>query len=292
MLKKHDILNSARIKQQKIKLLKRRVLIGFSFLIVLIIALSFLSKNKNLTIRGILVEGNHVIETQSIIDRALAPMEGNYLHLFSRANAALYPNKKIRNDLLVNFKRISSVDISLVNSKTMLIKVAERNPEYLWCGIGAPTTDELSFRNKCYFLDDAGYVFSEAPYFSGDIYFKFYGWPQGSPPEDFSGNHFLPADDFKKLIYLKNSLVNLDLKPDVFNVSAEGDYEIYLEDPTGKSDAHPKIIFNEGNDFEKIVNNLSSALNSEPLVTEFKDKFASLLYLDLRYDNKVYFKFK
>lgn len=292
MQSKRDILNSARIKQQRRKLLKKRMMLGFVFFIILIVALSFLSKNRNLTIHDIRVEGNHVVETQSIIDVAEARMAGNYLHLFSRANAALYPNTRMKNDLFADFSRISAVDISLVNLKTLSIKITERKPEYLWCGIDIPATDAASFQNTCYFLDDAGYIFDQAPYFSGNIYFKFYGWPHGSPPDDFSGNHFLPADDFEKLVYVKNSLANLNLKPDMFKVSADGDYEIYLEDPTGKSDARPKIVFNKGNDFEKIINNLSSALNSEPLQTDFKNKFVSLLYIDLRYDNKVYYKFK
>ncbi len=292
MKSKHDVLNRARIKQQRIKLLKKRILFGFVFFIILITALSFLSKNRNLTIHTITVEGNHVVETQSIIDTVNARMAGNYLHLFSRSNAALYPNRKIRNELLADFKRLSSVDISLVNLKTIVIKVTERSPAYLWCGLDVPSTDEQSFKNKCYFLDESGYMFDEAPYFSGNIYFKFYGWPQGSPPDDFSGNTFLPANDFAKLIYFKNSLVNLKLIPDMFLVNSDGDYEIYLEDGAGASNAHPKIIFNKGNDFQKIINNLSSALNSAPLVTDFKNKFSSLLYLDLRYDNKVYFKFK
>lgn len=292
MLKKHDILNSARIKQQKREILKKRIALGFVFSVILVTALSFLSKNKNLVIHDIRVEGNRVVETQTIADAVNAIMAGNYLHLFSRANAALYPNKKIRDDLLLNFKRISSADISLLNVTTLLIKVTERKPEYLWCGIDISTAGEQSFKDKCYFLDDTGYIFGEAPYFSGNIYFKFYGWPQGFPLEDFLGNHFLPPDDFEKLIYLKDSLVGLGLKPDMFNVTPDGSYEIYVEDPTGKSDAHPKIIFSRGNDFEKIVNNLSSALNSESLAADFKDKFSSLLYIDLRYDNKVYYKFK
>ncbi len=125
MKSKHDILNSARIKQQKRKLLKKRIALGFVFSLILVTALSFLSRNKNLVIHDIRVEGNHVVETQSIADAANARMAGNYLHLFSRANAAVYPNKKIRDDLLLNFKRISSADISLLNVTTLLIKVVQ-----------------------------------------------------------------------------------------------------------------------------------------------------------------------
>ena len=44
-------------------------------------------------------------------------------------------------------------------------------------------------------------------------------------------------------------------------------------------------------DFEKLAENLQAALMTEPLQSDFKNKFSSLLYIDLRFGNKVYYKF-
>ena len=54
----------------------------------------------------------------------------------------------------------------------------------------------------------------------------------------------------------------------------------------------PEIIFKADSDFNQIIENLQSVLTTEPLQTEFKTKYSSLLYIDLRFGNKVYYKFK
>jgi hypothetical protein len=54
----------------------------------------------------------------------------------------------------------------------------------------------------------------------------------------------------------------------------------------------PEIIFKIDSDFQKIAENLQAAITTEPLQTDFKNKYSSLLYIDLRFGNKVYYKFR
>jgi hypothetical protein len=54
----------------------------------------------------------------------------------------------------------------------------------------------------------------------------------------------------------------------------------------------PKIIFKIDSDYQKIAENLQAALSTEPLHSDLQKKLALLLYLDLRFGNKVYYKFK
>jgi len=42
---------------------------------------------------------------------------------------------------------------------------------------------------------------------------------------------------------------------------------------------------------QNIKENLDTALNTEPLKSDFKKKYSSLEYIDLRFGNKVYSKF-
>ena len=69
-------------------------------------------------------------------------------------------------------------------------------------------------------------------------------------------------------------------------IGDNGDYKFSLEGTDGK------IIFKKENDSAKLVENLSLAVGAEPLRTDLAQKLKSLLYIDLRFDNKVYFKFQ
>jgi len=69
----------------------------------------------------------------------------------------------------------------------------------------------------------------------------------------------------------------------------DGDIEIYLKPVDSLN--FPKIILKSTSDFNKVVENLQSVLTTEPFQSDFKNKYSSLLYIDLRFGNKVYYKF-
>src|SRR3989338_931762 len=161
----------------------------------------------------------------------------------------------------LNIKSVD-IDVSTLNNTVLKVTVFEREAKYLWC-----ETEE-----KCYFMDGDGFIFDEAPYFSGEVYFRFYGSSNG---------------DFVKLFPFKKIIEDMGLKPIGLSILENSNVEMFL---SGKS--KPKIIFNATSDFQKIAENLQAALATEPLRSDFKNKYSSLLYLDLRYGNKVYFKFK
>ena len=143
----------------------------------------------------------------------------------------------------------------------------------------------LTTNNQCYFLDEDGYIIDEAPYFSGEVYFKFYGSSEGL------GSYF-SKENFKQLILFKDILISFGLKPVAFYLTNNGDAEVFLSKGTSHAlTTGPKIIFKQNADFQNIAENLEAALNTEPLKSKFKNKYSSLLYIDLRFGNKVYDKF-
>ena len=151
------------------------------------------------------------------------------------------------------------------------MSLTERQPKYTWCG----ETISYGKDQKCNFLDEAGFIFDEAPYFSGEVYFKFYG--------------ALPKD-FAKFISFKQTLETMGLKPVALYVESDEDMRIFLSTKSSTS-MGPEIIFNSSYDLEKTTENLQTALTTEPLQSNFRNKFSSLLYIDLRYGNKVVYKF-
>ena len=185
------------------------------------------------------------------------------------------------------FKRLKDINITSKDGKILEISVSERIPEYIWCGEGLPETG--ADIETCYFLDNTGFIFDEAPYFSGEVYFKFFG--KVTTENDISSGVYFSETNFHKFISFKKLLEDMKLKPVALYIMDNGEVKVYLSDlsplPMG-----PEIIFKVDFDFQKIAENLQAALTTEPLQTDFKNKYSSLLYIDLRYGNKVYYKFR
>ena len=192
-----------------------------------------------------------------------------------------------------------SINLSIKTNKTLEVSVTERKALYTWCGATPPTVANAS-NQKCYFVDENGYIFDVAPYFSGEIYFKFYGplaqtglpdtLTQNEADMDPSGFYF-SKQYFKQLASFKDILVGLGLKPVSLYVTGNGDAQVFLSSGTSLADG-PKIMLRLiADNFQSVAENLETALTTEPLQSEFANKYSSLQYIDLRFGNKVYYKF-
>ena len=255
--------------------------LSFLFLLVLT-GLSFLSKWEKLNIDNIEVTGNKIIETKMIEEIAKEKISGSYFGIFPKTNFLLYPKRKIAKELEDKFKRLKDISLNVRNLKILEIALSEREGLYTYCGAVFPEPDN---GNKCYFLDNEGYIFDEAPSFSEGIYLKFYGRIDKENP---AGSYFFQSL-FKKLIFFKETLEKMDIKPVVFYLEEGGDIKVFL---ASSSQTGPELIFKKDSDFEKVLENLQSVLSTEPLQAKWKSKYSSLLYIDLRFGNKVYYKFK
>jgi hypothetical protein len=292
-MKNSSVLNSPRLlelKRKKNKILRKKILIYLCIFVAIIIGLSFLSKWQKLNIIDIQISGNKVIETNLIEEIAKEKIAGDYLYFFPKTNFLLYPRAQIEESLALKFKRLTDISVKVINPQKLEISVSERIPLYTYCGLTPPdTSDEKAVHEqKCYFLDKEGYIFDEAPYFSGEVYLKLYGAVSGDG-ENPSGSYFLQTN-FSKLITLKDNLDKIKIKPSAFFIEDNGDMTILLS--PGASGKGPKILFKADADFEKIVENLQTVLTTEPLQSDFKSKYSSLEKIDLRFGNKVIYKFR
>ncbi len=264
-------------KRQTFK--KRALILGFLFLFLLFLITIF-SRWQGINISEVAVSGNKIVETESILYLAKADLAGRYFWLFPKSNSFIYPEKKIKKELLQNFQRLSEVNLNIKNEKTLEITVQEREAKYLWCGDKIPEVADESDQ-KCYFADTDGYIFDNAPYFSGSVYFKFYGDVNGAGnPTGF----YFEQEFFQKVISFKDNLEKMNLKPVSFEVK---DRDFYFDLSSGGV-----IIFKKDADYEKLAENLQAAISTEPLKSDFAKKSALLLYIDLRFGNKVYYKFQ
>lgn len=284
---RRDVLNSPRLRELKKK--KTRGTRNKSFVVFLCIIamyglLGAVSRAERINIQNINISGNQTVGTSLIENTIRKEISGNYLLVFPKTNFLFYPKNKIIKALQKDFSRLENIHVSLNDIHTLYITVTERSGEYIWCGEDLPKEGVGPLDVQCFFVDSKGFIFDEAPYFSGDVYFRFFGSVSG----DVLGAEYFP-DIFAKLISFKDNIANMGLAPTHLFVKPDGDIEVYL---SSSGMVPPKILLNVDLDFEKATENLQTALATDPLESELKQKYSLLEYIDLRFGNKVYYRFK
>lgn len=259
------------LKKKRRMIVLSKILLSVFLLSIIFASLAYISRTPFLNIKDTEIIGSKIIDNQKVQEIVQKDIAGNYLWFFPKTNILLYPKNEIRYELKETFKRLKDVTFAISSDKTLQVSLLEREPKYIWCG----ETIDLTKEEKCNFLDETGFTFDEAPLFSKEVFFKFYG--------------VLPVD-FAKFILFKQTLESMGLKPVALYAENTGDMKVFLSAKSSIS-MGPEIIFNSDYDFEKITENLQTALTTEPLQTDFKNKYDTLLYIDLRFENKVYYKF-
>ena len=276
------------LQQKRQKRRRLHIFLWAAGIIALVAGVIDLSRLQSLAILRVSVQGNQVIDAGDISNSVEQDISGNYFFFFPKHNALIYPKNHIAKDLSARFPRISGLSIALVGMHELHVTITERDSMYLWCGMTVPETDSID--THCYYVDGDGYIFSRAPYFSGAVYFKFFGGlADPSRADDPVGDRVLPDAEFRAVVQMKESLEAAHLAPHSYVTYGDGTRAFLLA--TVARDDIDKVIFSSKNDKSKVVSNLLAALNVEPLKTDFATEFDALQYIDLRSDNKVYYKF-
>lgn len=287
-MRKRSVSSSPYLKEarkKKRRTVVKKILFYALALAVFFVGLSFLAKWEKLNIKSVQIVGNKVVDSAILEEIAKKEIDGYYLWFFPKANFLLYPKAEIKQELENKFKIFKNISVELKGVKTLSIEVSEREGSYTWCGNNFSIESKDS---KCYFMDEDGYIFDEAPYFSSDVYLKFFGKVLETAEVPL-GHYFFP-DVFPKLVSFRESVEKMGVKTSSFLVKDDGEIELYL--PPGKSSSNlPKIILQTDSDFGKIVENLEAALTTEPLQSSFKKEYSLLKYIDLRFGNKIFYKF-
>jgi len=247
-------------------------LISFD-LLLWIFVLSFFTHFKPLQIAEINFSGNEAVGDYYLSQVISQETSGNFLWFFSKNNIVTFPKSKIESDILVQFPRVASVSVARQGLSSILVRIAERQPKFLWCdGVAS----ELAV-SSCYLMDETGRAFALAPVFSGQTYLKYFNGESG----DLTNQLFKSNFNFQELAFFIDSLRGSGILVNKINSNQNGDLELYLE-------AGGKIIVGSGQTLGKTFDNLSSVWNDNDL--NLKASTTKLDYIDLRFGNKVFYK--
>lgn len=192
--------------------------------------------------------------------------------LLSRTNIFLYSRDDIGKSITERFPRIRSVAVSRESflAQAIVASVAEREPFALWC----------SAKEECYLMDEGGFIFAPSSTSSPAMVFR---GGLASTTEAASspiGQTFLPTH-LASVIEMFKRLREAGYAPNGATVLDGRDF--YLSFSEGFI-----LRASFGSDASSLVRNFQLALSAEPIL----GKVNELDYVDMRFGNRVYYKFK
>lgn len=271
-------ISTARLRRRKE--LVKKIIITSSVIFFALILFVFVINRSALRIEKVNIFGTNIIREDEVLGSVNAVISGKYFFLIPKNSVFFYSKEKIKNELSGKFGRIEAVYPAIDNGNTLVVSISERSPKYLWCGEEFLVNKHAD--GKCYFMDKAGVIFVKSPDFSPNVFFTFYG-PLASTTEPI-GAILFGTEELNRIVSFRDSVSDMGFDSKSFAILKDGDYELNLA-------RSGKILFNKKDDFTKLVDNILLAVTSLPLSEEIKSKINSLLYIDVRFGNKVFYKF-
>lgn len=257
---------------EKLKSLAESLAIIFSGTVFVLAGIVYIARLDNFTVSNILVEGEKVIETSDVIGVTKDVLSGSYVFL-PRRNIFIYPKKELISSLEYSFPRIKNVTVKRVDLNTLQIFLVEREPDALWCE-GIPNNIE-----KCFYVDEDGFIYSEAPFFSGDVFFRYYGGKINSSTP--LRNYLVSSEWIKELKNFNIHLEDLMIKPRGVYLK-EYDFEILLSN-------NSKLFLKYDDSLEESYTRLQSLFRGSEY-SFVESEGPTFLYVDLRFGERVYYK--
>ena len=264
------VLNSREFYEKKKKRRRIRFILFFILFLSVVYLLVFLLRQERFLITDVSILGENIVDKDDMVEIIRQKLDGKYLWFIPRANALVYPRRAIKQSLLKEFPRLKSVNLNLDEQYRILVTIDERAPFALYC----PKVGD------CFFLNEEGFIFATAPSFSRGVYFIYLAEDMIENP---IGQRFISDIEFKSLLAFMEKLKDLDIRPTSLKLGTD-DYTLVLPQDG-------QIVWRKDSNFNFIQSNLEVFLTSDAVRAQ-SDFLDRILYIDLRTENKVFYKFK
>lgn len=230
--------------------------------------------SQYLQVANITVTGNLELSNQEIHQSVEDSLQGKYLGVIPKNNFLFISQKRIESLLSGNFKKIRSVVMVKKFPDTVDITIDERKALLVWCSA-----------EKCYLLDEKGVAYNEADFASAELV----------------QNHLLQISDTsgravkigEKIIEPAYEQYVLNIKDALaavgFNTTEQYSTPSRMaEEINVKTDQESEFYFSTQFDLQSALRTLTVILKKEIP----QEKRSDIAYIDLRNENKVFYKFK
>jgi len=263
-------------KPQRLRARRRKIrLITFCICVLLGASLvggaGLASHAERFAIKDVSVSGAQELSTNTLTAAVEAGLQNNMFKIFSRRNMFLYPRSEIEQNLSDTFPRIKNVELSRASlmAQAIMVTVEERKPFAKWCDKDG----------KCFFLDDIGFIFAEAE--EGKEMQTAYVFRAGLIPETSPIGQAFLRGRLGGIVHFLDLLTQAGYKPQGIHVENEKDFSVPQTDG-------PRLLIPFDLDPEKMVHDLQLALEADSV----RGRESELEYIDLRFGNRVYYKYK
>ncbi|MFA5001194.1 MAG: hypothetical protein WC531_03140 [Candidatus Paceibacterota bacterium] len=303
---KTEILRSSRERAKKRRNTKRAVGMLVIFVIVggfvLLLNLNFL----RLTTFSLL--GQTSQDLSALKQTVREQLDGYYFGLVPQNSIFFFSKNNLIVLLKQKFPGLQSVEIDSPNLNTLAIKVTDRETKVLWC-------NGLASQKHCYYLNDEGLVYQLAPNFSESIILEF----NSSTTVTKLNSAVIDPIDLERaktfISFLKSTLTDWPRRslgegglasiPQTYKLAYVVALPLKDFEAVMVSNANPddptqswKLIFNTGASADQLITNFHSLIKDPTLTKDWAHgstgslQAKSLDYLDLRFNNKVFYRFK
>lgn len=257
------------------------VLVSFVLLIAGGFTLGQFSTSPAISISHVDVRGAALVPRSALEDMFSREAASAYLGLFSKNNAVLLPRKKIEENIAREYKTIEKVDVSFDSFHRAVLSVTERKPAFLVCD--PPNT------STCLYADKTGYIFSEAPAFSGQVFLTWSGFAGsgrvGQPNTASTiGSYIMPEADFVALNIFIEHISKIGLKVVSITRISEHEFELHLA-------GGGVVIVDRRLGYDQTLKNLESVVTAEQ--TKTRGTFLNNVErIDVRFAGKAFVKMR
>ncbi|MFH0846132.1 MAG: hypothetical protein V1851_01890 [Patescibacteria group bacterium] len=276
---------------------KRNIKLFLSFVCLCLFFgfLVYISRRPEINIKEIEVIGNNVIKKEQILDIAYFYLNQKYLGILPKSNIFIYPKGEIKQEILNSYLKIQDLQIGFSSLTSIKIVVLERDPFALYCrdldDIEDTVSDSIATstnlatikkqNEECYFMDKVGYIYANTESFFDTVYFKYFN-ENLEDKKDILGTTFLLDETgrFEKVNLFIRFLKDINIDVYRLEIKENGDYQLFF-------DKDSVLIFEGNQNFEILLENLQAVLID---LGDLGDK--EFEYIDLRFENKVLYKFR
>ncbi len=219
--------------------------------------------------------GTNELSYNDVLEKVKNSLEGNFLGFIPKNNFFLVSEKRINRELTAEFKKIKSVEVTKVFSQSIIVNITERKSLIVWCS-GGP----------CYIIDEQGYAYTGTDLDSPEVVQNnLIKITDTSARPVILGEKVLSEEYIRYLINLREEIEKtpiVEITSEWMTPSAVAEeMEIFTQEGW-------RMVFSAKITPEKAIRTLKTFLEEE--IDEEKRK--KLDYVDLRVENKVYYKLK
>lgn len=219
------------------------------------------------------VIGTNVADPVDVSQFVMGSLQGNSVFILPRTSILLVSTVELTKKIQDHFPRFKTVLVERDSMDSLKVTVSEYGGVYLWC----------DHEDVCSFMDMTGTVFADAPYFSGSAYTKIYIGERAPYPF-----HPISTEELALVIHLKEQLAKIEINPISFSFESEHKISVSFIHHT----SHANIYIDPTKDIDNALETLYSGLRTEPMVSLYRSPLKVLEYIDLRFANKLIYKFQ